>query len=286
MLIFLPGWEDISKLQRMLSASYEFGHGSGGRFKILPLHSGISKQEQNQCFHSLAPGEHKIILATNIAETSITIEDVTAVIDSGKVREKVYDPHTKLTYLKSSWISKASAKQRRGRAGRVQKGVCYKLFSSVRMESLSPFQDSELLRMPLEELVLQIKVLNFAPGKGDEDDGVTSFLLSAIEAPHPLSISNAVALLKSIDCLDENEQLTAIGASVAQLPLNPRVGRLCLMGCIFGCGPAALGVAGAMGYRDPFLMPARQVFCRCCCCCCCCCYVVMLFFFRWLMDYG
>jgi len=255
-LVFLPGWDDISRMHRILTSSTEFCNPN--QFMILQLHSGIQKKEQEMVFHALKPGQHKIILSTNIAETSITIDDVAVVINTGRVKEKTYDPHTKLAYLQSAWISQASARQRRGRAGRTQAGVCFHLYSTLRSQHLSEFQDSELLRMPLEELVLQAKNLGAAPGEGDASDSVTSFLLKAMDPPHPLSVRNAISLLQAISCLDEHERVTNIGSVVSQLPLNPRMGRMILLGCLLGCGPSALATAAAMGYRDPFLMPATD----------------------------
>lgn len=159
-LVFLPGWDDITRMHRMLASSGEFS--DPHRFMLLQLHSGIQKKEQDLVFQALRPGQHKIILSTNIAETSITIDDVTVVINAGRVKEKTYDPHTKLAFLQNAWISQASARQRRGRAGRTQAGVCFHLYSTLRSQHLSEFQDSELLRMPLEELVLQVtKLLPF-----------------------------------------------------------------------------------------------------------------------------
>jgi ATP-dependent RNA helicase DHX36 len=209
-------------------------------------------------FQSLQPGEHKIILSTNIAETSVTIDDVAVVIDSGRLKEKVYDPHVKLAYLKASWISQASARQRKGRAGRTRSGVCFHLFSKRRHTSLPEFQDSEILRMPLEELVLQAKQLGLAPGHGDAHDSIQAFLQKALDPPHDLSIANAVSLLQAISCLDEQEQVTTIGKAVSLLPLDPRIGRIILLGCICGCGPAVLATSAAMGYRDPFVMPTND----------------------------
>jgi hypothetical protein len=153
-LIFLPGWDDINRLHALLSSHNEFS--KHNVYKLIQLHSSIPKKEQDRVFHSLNKGEHKIILSTNIAETSITIDDVTVVVNAGRVKEKTYDPHTKLAYLQSSWISQASARQRKGRAGRTQCGVCFHLYSRLRSKHLTFFQDSELLRMPLEELVLQV----------------------------------------------------------------------------------------------------------------------------------
>lgn len=155
-LIFLPGWDDISRMHRILSSTPEFSNPQ--KYRLIQLHSGIPRREQDAVFEPLRRGEHKIILSTNIAETSITIDDVSVVIDSGKLKEKTYDPHVKLSYLKSTWISQAAARQRKGRAGRTRAGVCFHLFSRRRHTSLPEFQDSELLRMPLEELVLQVRL--------------------------------------------------------------------------------------------------------------------------------
>ncbi len=108
-LVFLPGWDEIASLHRMLSANYAFS--DPHRFQLLQLHSGIPRAEQDRVFHALRPGQHKIILSTNIAETSITIDDVTVVINAGRAKENTYDPHTKLAYLQTTWVSQASARQ-------------------------------------------------------------------------------------------------------------------------------------------------------------------------------
>jgi len=255
-LVFMPGWDDISRMSRLLKSEPDFGGDS--RFRIHQLHSGVPRKDQNLVFLPLGKGEHKIILSTNIAETSITIDDVAVVIDAGRMKEKVYDPHVKLSYLKSEWISQASARQRKGRAGRTRSGVCFHLFSNRRHNSLPAFQDSELLRMPLEEIVLQTKILNVAPGSGDAHDGVLSFLSKAMDPPHVLSIINAVSLLQSINCLDSSESITTMGKAISKLPMDPRMGRMIVLGCILGCGPAILSTSAAMGYRDPFIMPTSD----------------------------
>ena len=160
-LIFMPGWDDISKMYRILQSVPDYNN---RYFKLIQLHSGIPKKAQQEVFRPLSPGEHKIILSTNIAETSITIDDVTVVIDCGRMKEKTYDPYVKLAYLKATWISQANARQRRGRAGRTRAGVCFHLYSRRRHADLLEFQDSELLRMSLEDVLLQTKSLGLAPG--------------------------------------------------------------------------------------------------------------------------
>jgi ATP-dependent RNA helicase DHX36 len=117
-LIFLPGWDDISKLNRALKCTNEFSNAS--KYKIIQLHSAVPKKDQAEAFLPVGKGQFKIILSTNVAETSITIDDVSVVIDSGKVKELTYDPHIKLSYLKTTYVSKSSARQRKGRAGRTR----------------------------------------------------------------------------------------------------------------------------------------------------------------------
>lgn len=154
-LVFFPGWDEINRTRERLLADHIFKDES--KFLIIALHSMVPFAEQKKVFQRPPPGCRKIVLSTNIAETAITIDDVVFVIDSGRMKEKSYDPYNNVSTLQSSWISKASAKQREGRAGRCQPGICYHLFSRVRAESLSEFQLPEIKRMPLEEPCLQVK---------------------------------------------------------------------------------------------------------------------------------
>lgn len=153
-LVFLPGWDYINKARDKLSSSSFFKDTS--KFLILALHSMVPSLEQKKVFKRPPHGCRKIILSTNIAETAVTIDDVVYVIDSGRMKEKSYDPYNKVSTLQSSWISKASAKQREGRAGRCQAGICYHLYSKLRAASLLEFQVPEIKRTPLEELCLQV----------------------------------------------------------------------------------------------------------------------------------
>lgn len=153
-LVFLAGWDDINKARDKLSSSNLFKDSS--KFLILALHSMVPSIEQKKVFKRPPHGCRKIILSTNIAETAVTIDDVVFVIDSGRMKEKSYDPYNKVSTLQSSWISKASAKQREGRAGRCQDGICYHLYSKLRAASLPEFQVPEIKRTPIEELCLQV----------------------------------------------------------------------------------------------------------------------------------
>lgn len=153
-LVFLPGWEDINRVKEKLLANPFFKNSS--RFIIIPLHSMVPSADQKKVFNRPPLGCRKIVLSTNVAESSITIDDVVYVIDSGRMKEKSYDPYSNVSTLQSSWVSKANAKQREGRAGRCQPGICYHLYSKLRAASMLDFQVPEIKRMPIEELCLQV----------------------------------------------------------------------------------------------------------------------------------
>ncbi|KAF8397984.1 hypothetical protein HHK36_016910 [Tetracentron sinense] len=192
----------------------------------------------------------KIVLATNIAESSITIDDVVYVIDCGKAKETSYDALNKLACLLPSWISRASAHQRRGRAGRVQPGFCYRLYPKMIHDAMLQYQLPEILRMPLQELCLHIKSLQLG--------AVASFLAKALQPPDPLSVQNAIELLKTIGALDDMEELTPRGRHLCMLPLDPNIGKMLLMGSIFQCLDPALTIASALAHRDPFVLPINR----------------------------
>lgn len=186
-LIFLPGYDEIMRLQALLQRHPFFGRQNNAW--ILPLHSACSPADQRLVFRKAKPGAYKIILSTNIAETSVTINDVVYVINSGKMKEKSFDSLTNVATLNSCWASRASAQQRKGRAGRCQAGVCYHLFSQSRKEQLKDYQAPELLRTPLDELCLQAKLLQ--PGL----KSVAAFLAKAPEPPSARSIQVCRLLL-------------------------------------------------------------------------------------------
>jgi len=186
-LIFLPGYDEIVSLREFILKDARFKR---IKLTLFTLHSQMQSNEQWKVFEPASPGVRKIILSTNLTETTITIDDVVYVIDSGKVKEKAYDKLLGVSLLKSSWISKASAMQRRGRAGRCQNGVCFHLFSKARFSALSKFQVPEILRMPIHELCLQTKLL--AP----KDMTIVHFLSKALDAPPASTIRDSIELLK------------------------------------------------------------------------------------------
>ncbi|XP_057542821.1 DExH-box ATP-dependent RNA helicase DExH7, chloroplastic [Amaranthus tricolor] len=243
-LIFLPGISEIYRLHDKLAASYRFG-GESSEW-LLPLHSSIAAADQKKVFLTPPKNMRKIIMATNIAETSLTIDDVVYVVDSGKHKEYRYDPKKKLSRMVEDWISQANAKQRRGRAGRVKPGTCFCLYTRQRFENIMrPFQVPEMLRMPLVELCLQIKLLSL----GD----IKLFLSKALEIPKDEAINSAVSSLKEVGAVDENEELTPLGHHLAKLPVDLLLGKMMLYGAIFGCLSPILSIAAILSYKSPFV---------------------------------
>lgn len=245
-LVFLPGWEEITRCRDRLRDSPIFRDNS--KYLILPLHSMVPPAEQKKVFKHPPPGVRKIVLSTNISETAITIDDITFVIDSGRMKEKSYDPYSNVSTLQTTWISKASAKQREGRAGRCQPGTCYHLFSKVRAAALPDYQVPEIKRTPLEELCLQVKIL-------DPDCNISEFIYKAIDAPVDLAVRNAITLLQDIGALTRGEKLTELGKQLGSLPVHPSTSKMLLFAILLNCLDPALTIACAAGYREPFVLP-------------------------------
>lgn len=253
-LIFLPGWQEISEVVVLLENTLPFSNRD--KFLILPLHSGIPSKDQRKVLRPPPSGMRKIICSTPIAETSLTIDDVSFVLDTGRSKEKSYDPHLKTSTLQPTWISQASAKQRKGRAGRTKRGVCFHLFSQRRFLSMRPFVESELLRTPLEEICLMCKKLKLAPGGYEDDDGIPAFLSKAMSAPHSKSVANALDLLVDLGAMyPETNKLTDLGECLAMLSLEPRVGKMVIWSYLLGCARVASNMAVAMSYKSPFTLP-------------------------------
>ncbi|KAH9705941.1 RNA helicase [Citrus sinensis] len=245
-LVFLPGWEDINKTWDRLLANPFFRDTS--KFVIIPLHSMVPSVQQKKVFKRPPPGCRKIILSTNIAETAITIDDVVYVIDSGRMKEKSYDPYNNVSTLQSSWVSKASAKQRAGRAGRCQAGICYHLYSQLRAASLPDFQVPEIKRIPIEELCLQVKLL-------DPNCNIEDFLQKTLDPPVSVTIRNAIIVLQDIGALSLDEKVTELGEKLGCLSVHPLMSKMLFFAILMDCLDPALTLACASDYRDPFTLP-------------------------------
>ncbi|XP_025756233.1 putative ATP-dependent RNA helicase DHX30 [Oreochromis niloticus] len=240
-LCFLPGWQDIKAVQEKLE---EKPHFSSGSQMILPLHSSLSVADQQAVFQRPQVGQRKIVLATNIAETSVTIDDIVHVVDAGTHKEQNYDPRTKVSCLDTVWISRSNVTQRKGRAGRCQPGQSYHLFSRKQLESLPPFPIPEILRTPLESLVVQAKI--HSPNSKAVD-----FLSQVLDSPEPESVRDAVRNLQDIGVLDKTERLTPLGDRVTCMSCDPRLGKILVLSSMFRCVLPMLSVAACLT-RDPF----------------------------------
>ena len=222
--------------------------GGGQDLWVLPAHGQLSSRDQSLIFQHPARGKRKVVIATNIAETSITIDDVTIVIDTGRMKEMRYDADNKLSMLVEDWVSKANSKQRRGRAGRVQKGRCYFMYSRRQEERLKPAPTPEIQLACLDQLCLQITVLGL--GRPAE------FLQTVIEPPAPSAVRAAVTLLQEVVALDAAENLTPLGYHLAKLPMDVRLAKTLIYGCILRCSVEVLTVVAAIGAgKPPFRSP-------------------------------
>lgn len=242
-LIFLPGVAEISQCCAVLSQL--------GTCHVIPLHSGLSPQQQRMVFSTPPKGKRKVVVATNIAETSITIPDIVAVVDSGRVKETVYDAENNIVRLVSTWVSQAAAKQRRGRAGRVSRGTCYKMYTQQAEQGKMPVRTvPEMSRTPLEQLYLYVKSMEV----GD----VAKFLSRAIDPPSVAAISTAQSILTNMGCISVSGALTALGKHVSMIPGDLKVAKLLIIGSILGCSKLMLAVAGVLSVKSPFFSLADK----------------------------
>lgn len=200
LLIFMSGLKEITTV---VDACTEYGD-QNARWIVLPLHSTLSLADQDKVFDYPPDGIRKCIVSTNIAETSVTIDGVRFVVDSGKVKEMHYDPVCKMSRLKEFWISRASAEQRKGRSGRTGPGVCFRLYSQAEYSALAAYSAPEIQRVPLDNLILSMISMGLPDARK----------FPFIEPPPPESVENSILVLKEQAALNEDESLTIIGAAI------------------------------------------------------------------------
>ncbi|KZF21446.1 P-loop containing nucleoside triphosphate hydrolase protein [Xylona heveae TC161] len=242
-LIFLPGIAEIRQLNDMLIGHPSLSQG----WNIHQLHSTIASEEQEKAFVVPPKGTRKIVLATNIAETGITIPDITCVIDTGKHKEMRFDERRQLSRLLDSFISRANAKQRRGRAGRVQRGLCFHLFTKSRHDrQMAEQQTPEMLRLSLQDLVLRVKICELG--------GIEQTLSEALDPPSAKNIRRAIDSLIDVKALTNFEELTPLGRQLAKLPLDVHLGKLVLLGSTFGCLDVCATIAAILSSKSPFVV--------------------------------
>jgi len=251
-LIFLPGIGEIRSLHDRLRANIHFSNPK--RFDIIPMHSTLSPKEQKRAFLKPKNGCQKIIIATNIAETSITIDDCVCVIDSGICREVMQDKNSSTSKLVTTWCSKASSKQRAGRAGRVQPGICCRLYSSKTASKMKKQSTPELQRIPLEEVCLKILAANLATNCMD-------FLMNAPQPPSNENVTRALKVLEEVDAIEpvksqiyerRAEVITPLGKHLAKLPVEIRLGKMLIFGVLFKVLDKTLTIAASLSSKSPF----------------------------------
>ncbi|XP_061656994.1 ATP-dependent RNA helicase DHX29 [Syngnathoides biaculeatus] len=248
-LVFLPGLAHIQQLFDLLSSDRRFK--DKNRYRIVALHSTLSSKEQAAAFTVPAAGVRKIVLSTNIAETGVTIPDVVFVVDTGKTKENKYHESSQMSSLVETFVSKASALQRQGRAGRVRRGFCFRLYPKYRFDAFMDYSIPEILRVPLEELCLHIMKCEY--GSPEE------FLSGALDAPQPQSVMNAVNLLRKIGaCQPGRHLLTPLGQHLANLPVNVKIGKMLIYGAILGCLEPIATIAAAITEKSPFSTPMNR----------------------------
>jgi ATP-dependent helicase HrpA len=232
-LVFLPGEREIRDTAEALRKHHP------PHTEILPLFSRLSVQEQDRVF-SLT-NARRIVLATNVAETSLTVPGIRYVIDPGLARVKRYSPRNKVEQLLVEKVSQASANQRAGRCGRVAAGICIRLYDEADFESRPRFSEPELLRSSLAGVILRMKSLTL----GSVED------FPFLDSPHPRLIRDGYQLLRELNAVDEAGGLTLIGHKLARLPLDPRIGRMLLAAEERRCLTEILVIASALSVQDP-----------------------------------
>ncbi|XP_052902052.1 putative ATP-dependent RNA helicase DHX57 [Anopheles moucheti] len=249
-LIFLPGLAEIQTVHESLAESKLFG-ARGDQFVLIPLHSMLTNEEQALVFRKPPKGKRKIVLSTNIAETSVTIDDCVFVIDCGQMKEKRFDSNRNMESLEMVWVSRANALQRKGRAGRVMPGVCIHLYTRPRFTDHILGQPvPEIHRIPLEPLLLRVKTLSTF-----QERSLNEVLGALIEPPSVETIQAAKKRLIDVGALDLDEQLTPLGHHLSALPVDVRIGKLMLFGAIFQCLDSVLTMAAILSYKSPFVSP-------------------------------
>ena len=239
-LVFLPGERQIAECSDLLSRT------RAADWEVLPLFSRLSAQEQQRIF--AAHGRRRAVLATNVAETSLTIPGVRFVVDSGLARVSRYSPRSKFQRLPIEPVSRASADQRAGRCGRVAEGICIRLYAEDDFAARPRYTDPEILRTNLASLILQMAAL----GLGAPED------FPFLDAPDTRQLNDGYRLLQELCAVDGDRRITRLGRQMAGLPVDPRLARILLEAGRTGCLAEALVIAAFLSIQDPRERPADK----------------------------
>ena len=232
-LVFLPGEREIREAAEELRK-----HGPKG-LEILPLFSRLSAEEQDRVFEPT--GQRRVVLSTNVAETSLTVPGIHYVVDTGLARVKRYSPRQKIDQLRIEPISQAAAKQRAGRCGRVASGIAIRLYAEQDFNERPEFTTPEILRTSLASVILRMAALDLGE----------IALFPFVEPPTPRQIQDGYQVLFELGAIDEKRQLTPIGRELARLPVDPRIGRMLIAARDFHCLSEMVILAAALSIQDP-----------------------------------
>lgn len=240
-LVFLPGEREIRESVEALRKHHPPGT------EVLPLYARLSQAEQERIFRPQS-NLRRIVLATNVAETSLTVPGIRYVVDSGLARVKRYSWRNKVEQLRIEPISQASANQRAGRCGRIGPGICLRLYDEADFKARPPFTDPEVLRSSLASVILRMKALRL--------DDIEAFPF--VDAPAGRAVADGYQQLQELGALDENNRLTAVGQELARLPVDPRVARMILAAREQHCLSEMLVIAAALSVQDPRDRPMQE----------------------------
>ncbi|RLV94925.1 putative ATP-dependent RNA helicase [Spathaspora sp. JA1] len=237
-LIFMPGIMEINQTVRAINNTFQ------SKVLTLPLHSALTSNEQRRVFKTPPKGTRKVVVSTNVAETSITIPDCVVVIDTGRSKNMFFDVKLNTTKLIENWCSQAEIAQRRGRSGRITNGNCYHLYTQTTVDSMIPQPIPEIKRTRLENLYLVVKAMGISQ--------VEEFLQSGLDAPDSTSLSTSRKFLHDLGALVD-DKLSHLGEYLSYLPTDPASGKLLILGCIFGCVDVCLTLAAISSTGSPFI---------------------------------
>ncbi len=235
-LVFLPGGAEIRAVAQRLETNNAV---AGRKLAVLPLHGDLPMDMQQRALRPAPYGHRKIVLATNIAETSLTVSGISCVIDSGWTRRPRFQPGTGLTRLVTERVSQDSATQRAGRAGRLGPGACYRLWSEPAQSRLQSREVPEIMTADLAPLLLELALWGTTPGQ-----------LTWPDPPPPAALSQARSLLQRLGALDRHGLITATGRQLAELPLHPRLAHMVVRGAELGYAGQACTLAALLAERD------------------------------------
>ena len=240
MLVFLSGEREIRDTAEALRGRLP------DAVEILPLYARLSTAEQQRVFK--AHSRRRVVLATNVAETSLTVPGIRYVVDPGTARISRYSARLKVQRLPIEPISQASADQRKGRCGRTSDGICIRLYAEEDFEERPRFTDPEILRTNLAAVILQMAAL----GLGDIEE------FPFLDPPDRRQVRDGIRLLQELGAIDGDGRLTQIGRRLAQLPVDPRLGRMVLEAGELGCADEVIVIVAALSIQDPRERPAEQ----------------------------